>query len=39
MVIDTSALICILLDEPKAEHYARCLAEKDFSKTDIISAL
>ena len=29
MVIDTSALICILLDEPEAERYAGCLAETD----------
>lgn len=29
MVIDTSALICILLDEPEAEHYAGCLAKTD----------
>lgn len=29
MVIDTSSLVCILLDEPEAEHYARRLTETD----------
>ena len=29
MVIDTSALVCILLDEPEAERYARRLIETD----------
>jgi len=29
MVIDTSSLVCILLDEPEAERYARRLSEMD----------
>jgi ribonuclease VapC len=29
MVVDTSSLVCILLDEPEAEHHARCLVETD----------
>ncbi len=29
MVIDTSSLVCILLDEPEAERYARRLSEID----------
>jgi ribonuclease VapC len=29
MVIDTSSLLCILLDEPEAERYARRLSEMD----------
>jgi ribonuclease VapC len=29
MVIDTSSLVCILLDEPEAERYARRLSETD----------
>ena len=29
MVIDTSSLVCILLDEPEADRYARRLSETD----------
>lgn len=36
MVIDTSSLICILLDEPEAERYARRLAE---SEVNVMSAV
>jgi ribonuclease VapC len=29
MVVDTSSLLCILLDEPEADRYARRLSEMD----------
>ncbi len=29
MVIDTSSLVCILLGEPEADHYARRLSEME----------
>lgn len=32
MVVDTSSLVCILLDEPEAEQYAGQLAETDSPK-------
>ncbi|MEA1053719.1 type II toxin-antitoxin system VapC family toxin [Lamprobacter modestohalophilus] len=36
MVIDTSSLVCILLDEPEADRYARRLSEMD--STNLMSA-
>ena len=39
MIIDTSALIAILRDEPEAEACARAIEDADRRHTDIISAL
>ncbi len=39
MIVDTSALLAILLNEPDSDHYARAIAESDCSRMSVANYL